>query len=43
MEAALAQSKPGDTIYLTVLRLGANGSHKTIRLPVELGNEAANP
>lgn len=43
MQTALAESKPGDTIYLTLVRLNTAGAHKTIRLPVELGNEAAAP
>jgi S1-C subfamily serine protease len=36
LETALADLKPGDTIYLTVVRLANNGK-KTIRVPVKLG------
>jgi S1-C subfamily serine protease len=38
LETALASSKPGDTIYLTVVRPGTNGSHMTIKTPVKLGS-----
>lgn len=38
LETALADSKPGDTIYLTVVRAGTNGTHQTIKTPVKLGS-----
>jgi hypothetical protein len=38
LETALGDSKPGDTIYLTIMRLADNGAHKTIKVPVKLGN-----
>jgi S1-C subfamily serine protease len=37
LETALANSRPGDTIYLTVVRLSSDGAHKTIKIPVKLG------
>jgi PDZ domain len=37
LETALGDSKPGDTIYLTVVRLAGNGARKTIKIPVKLG------
>lgn len=37
LETALAESRPGDIIYLTVVRPGANGTHQTIKTPVKLG------
>jgi hypothetical protein len=40
LETALGDSKPGDTIYLTVVRLASDGAHKTIKIPVKLGNPA---
>ena len=43
LQAALAESKPGDMIYLTIVRLGNNGARKTVKLPVKLGNEASAP
>jgi hypothetical protein len=41
LQTALGDSKPGDTIYLTVVRLANDGAHKTIKIPVKLGNPAA--
>jgi S1-C subfamily serine protease len=38
LETALADSKPGDTIYLTVVRAGTNGTHQTIKTPVKLAS-----
>lgn len=38
LQTALADSKPGDTIYLTVVRPGRNGTHETIKAPVKLGS-----
>jgi hypothetical protein len=38
LETALADSKPGDMIYLTVVRPGTNGTHQTIKTPVTLGD-----
>ncbi|MBV8358830.1 MAG: PDZ domain-containing protein [Deltaproteobacteria bacterium] len=43
LETALSDSKPGDTIYLTVVRLNRNGVHKTIKIPVKLGSPAPIP
>jgi hypothetical protein len=40
LETALGDSKPGDTIYLTVVRLASDGVRKTIKIPVKLGNPA---
>ncbi|MBV8453723.1 MAG: PDZ domain-containing protein [Deltaproteobacteria bacterium] len=40
LETALGDLKPGDTIYLTVIRLANDGPHKTIKIPVKLGNPA---
>jgi hypothetical protein len=41
LETALGEAKPGDTIYLTVVRLANDGVRKTIKLPVRLGNPVA--
>ena len=41
LETALGDAKPGDMIYLTVVRLANDGVRKTIKLPVRLGNPAA--
>ncbi|MGH7915924.1 MAG: PDZ domain-containing protein [Candidatus Binataceae bacterium] len=35
---ALARLKPGDVVYFTVIRAMRNGSYKTLKLPVTLGN-----
>jgi S1-C subfamily serine protease len=43
LETALDDSKPGDTIYLTVLRLGTDGTHQTLKIPVKLGNPVSAP
>jgi len=43
LQTALGDSKPGDTIYLTVVRLASNGAHKTIKIPVKLGNPSPDP
>jgi hypothetical protein len=43
LETALGDSKPGDTIYLTVMRLASNGARKTIKIPVKLGNPSPVP
>jgi PDZ domain len=37
LETALAHSRAGDTIYLTVVRLSGDSAHKTIKIPVKLG------
>lgn len=37
LRTALASSKSGDIIYLTVLRPHPDGSHETLKLPVKLG------
>jgi len=41
LQTALAESRPSDTIYLTILRLATDGAHKTIKFAVKLGNETA--
>lgn len=33
----LDESKPGDTIYFTVVRTGQNGKQETLKIPVKLG------
>ena len=43
LDTALGDSKPGDTIYLTVVRLASGGAHKTIKIPVKLGSPAPLP
>jgi S1-C subfamily serine protease len=43
LETALGDSKPGDTIYLTVVRLGSNGTRRTMKLPVKLGEPPPAP
>jgi hypothetical protein len=43
LETALGDSRPGDTIYLTVMRLGGDGAHKTIKIPVKLGEPQPAP
>jgi hypothetical protein len=41
LQTALAESRPSDTIYLTILRLATDGAHRTIKFAVKLGNETA--
>jgi len=43
LKTALGESKPGDTGYLTVVRLGRDGARKTMKIPVKLGNPAPPP
>ena len=43
LQAALNDLKPGDTIYLTVVRPGRNGARETLRVPVRLANSAGGP
>ena len=43
LATALGGSKPGDTIYLTVVRHASEGAQKTIKVPVRLGNSAPGP
>jgi PDZ domain-containing protein len=43
LETALRDSKPGDTIYLTVVRLAGDGAHKTIKIPARLADPAPVP
>jgi PDZ domain len=43
LETALGHSKPGDTVYLTVVRPASRGAPKTIKIPVKLGNPAPGP
>jgi S1-C subfamily serine protease len=43
LETALGDSKPGDTIYLTVVRLASNGTRRTMKLPVKLGEPPPAP
>jgi C-terminal processing protease CtpA/Prc len=37
LETALETLKPGDTIYLTIIRLHQDGQHETLKLPIKLG------
>jgi len=37
LETALAPLKPGDTIYLTVVRFHQDGIHETLKVPIKLG------
>jgi hypothetical protein len=37
LEEKMAQMKPGDTMYLTVIRPMPGGEHKTLKIPVKLG------
>jgi hypothetical protein len=37
LQDALDAAKPGDTIYLTITRPSRDGSHRTLKLPVKLG------
>jgi hypothetical protein len=37
LEAALTRLKPGDTMYLTIIRPTGNGQHKTMKIAVRLG------
>ena len=43
LETALGDAKPGDTIYLTVVRLAGDGAHKTIKVPVRLAQPVSVP
>jgi hypothetical protein len=43
LETVLAASNPGDTIYLTIMRLAKNGDHQTLKVPVKLANPALLP
>jgi S1-C subfamily serine protease len=36
LENALANSKPGDTLYVTVARLNRSGSRQTMKIPCKL-------
>lgn len=38
LQDALDQSKPGDTIYFTVVRSTQGGGHDTLKVPVRLGD-----
>jgi PDZ domain len=40
LQTALSESKPGDIIYLTILRLTPHGAGQTIKIPVKLGTPA---
>jgi PDZ domain len=40
LASELESLKPGDVIYLTVTRTMANGSQKTLKLPIKLGDAA---
>jgi hypothetical protein len=42
MSAAMARLKPGDVVYLNVVRPTGGCNHKTLRIPVRLG-DSANP
>jgi S1-C subfamily serine protease len=37
LETALTPLKPGDTIYLTIVRLHRDGLHETLKVPIKLG------
>ena len=39
LDAAIIKLKPGDTMYLTVIRPMPGGSHKTMKIAVEIGRE----
>jgi len=43
LEIALGQAKPGDTIYLTVVRSRGDGTHQTIKIPVKLSTPSSAP
>jgi len=38
LQDALDSSKPGDTIYFTIVRSAQDGSHETMKIPVKLGD-----
>jgi len=38
LQAELATLKPGDVIYFTIMRAMADGSQKTLKLPIKLGD-----
>jgi len=40
LETALGDAKPGDTIYLTIVRYGNAGTHHLTKIPVKLGKQA---
>ncbi len=40
LQTELATLKPGETIYLTIVRALPNGSKKTLKVPIRLGNAA---
>ena len=40
LESELGNRKPGDVIYLTITRTIADGSQKTLKLPIKLGDAA---
>jgi len=40
LETALRDSKPGDTIYLAIVRVANNGTRQTVKIPVKLGHPA---
>jgi S1-C subfamily serine protease len=40
LESELETLKPGDVIYLTITRTMADGSQKTLKLPIKLGDAA---
>ncbi len=42
LQTALANAQPGDTIYLTLVRMDAAGSRKILKVPVKLGKSVAN-
>jgi len=37
LETALAPLKPGDTLYLTIVRFRQDGKHETLKVPIKLG------
>jgi hypothetical protein len=38
LQSELESLKPGDTIYLTIVRAAVNGSQQTVKLPIKLGD-----
>jgi len=43
LATALSESKPGDTIYLTVVRLATDGTRQTMKIPVKLAGPLSSP
>ena len=43
LATALSESKSGDTIYLTVVRLATDGTRQTMKIPVKLAGPLSSP